>query len=298
MNIYLIGMPGSGKSSVGLELSKKLKIEFIDSDEVISNKYRMSIGDIFEKYSEKTFRDEETLFLKNNLKNKVISTGGGIILKEENLKYFKGIKVFLNADLNTLKKRLEHDNTRPLLKNNKLEDMYSSRINLYRKYSDIEVDSSSDICSIVNTILEKTKKNILVINGPNLNMLGKRKKIYGDLTLEKLNQEISSITPLFDIDFFQSNHEGDIIDIIQKAHKYDALIINPAAFTHYSIGIRDAMEILTIPKIEVHLTDIYKRESFRNVNLIKDVCDKSFVGLKEYSYYNAINYLIEIFYKK
>ena len=124
---------------------------------------------------------------------------------------------------------------------------------------------------------------ILIINGPNLNMLGIRQpevygyKTYSDLVSycqeegAKLNMEIKC---------FQSNHEGEIINEIQKAYKvFDGIVINAGAYTHYSIAIMDALKSVDIPTVEVHLSDIYQRESYRHVSYIKEASIKSIVGL-------------------
>lgn len=133
---------------------------------------------------------------------------------------------------------------------------------------------------------------IAVIHGPNLNILGKRDpKHYGTLTLDQINQTIMDHFSHVDFIFFQSNHEGEIIDYIQDL-TVDALVINAAAYTHTSVAIRDALELLDIPKVEVHLSDITNREDFRKVNYIKDVVDQTFYGKKEQSYLEAIDYIL------
>jgi 3-dehydroquinate dehydratase II len=135
---------------------------------------------------------------------------------------------------------------------------------------------------------------MLVIHGPNLNMLGRRQAShYGQFTLEELHEKLIETFPEIDFSFFQSNHEGDIIDVIHDAMDadFDALLINPGAFTHTSVAIRDALEMIQIPKVEVHLSDIENREPFRKVNLIKDVVDKTFMGHKVESYLEAIEFL-------
>ena len=136
--------------------------------------------------------------------------------------------------------------------------------------------------------------NILVINGPNLNMLGKRpKEHYGSLTLDEINKlMLKEANNEVGIDFYQSNYEGDIITKIQEAiNKYDAIIINPGAYTHTSVAIHDALEIYNGIKIEVHLSEVDNREDFRKVNFVRDVCDKTFAGKKEGSYIEALQYL-------
>lgn len=139
--------------------------------------------------------------------------------------------------------------------------------------------------------------NILIINGPNLNLLGKREpEIYGYETLEDINKMIATEASKLGVntDFFQSNHEGAIIDRIHEAMGViDAIIINPGAYTHYSYAIRDAISSVNIPTIEVHLSDIHSREEFRKVSVIKDVCVKQISGLGPKGYINALNDLAE-----
>ena len=141
-------------------------------------------------------------------------------------------------------------------------------------------------------------KNVLIINGPNLNMLGKRpKEHYGSLTLDEINELITKENNnYFNLDFYQSNYEGDIVTKIQDAvlGKYDAIIINPAAYTHTSVAIHDALEMFNGPKLEVHLSHVDEREAFRRINFVRDVTDKCFSGEKEASYTQAIAYLKNI----
>lgn len=135
---------------------------------------------------------------------------------------------------------------------------------------------------------------VLVLNGPNMNMLGRRdEKVYGKLTLAQICEKMKNYID-WDFVFFQSNHEGDLIDKIQACIDYDAIIINPGGLTHTSICLRDALEIFKGKKVEVHLSDIYARESFRRVNLIADVVDYSIEGEKENGYILAIDYLKSI----
>ena len=125
-------------------------------------------------------------------------------------------------------------------------------------------------------------KKIEIINGPNINLLGKREpNIYGNLTLEKINKEIEDYGKDLNLNtlFFQSNIEGEIVNKIQASEKSDGIIINAAAFTHTSIAIHDALKSLDIPKIEVHISNIYKREEFRHKSLISNVVDGIICGL-------------------
>lgn len=139
--------------------------------------------------------------------------------------------------------------------------------------------------------------NILVIHGPNLNMLGKRnQELYGSMTLDQLYDQLSSEFMDVEFTFYQSNHEGEIIDVIQNSmnEAYDALLINPGAYTHTSIAIRDALDIIKVPKVEVHLSDIDQREAFRKVDYVKDVVNQRFMGKKLDSYIEAVAYLINL----
>ncbi|SHF21262.1 3-dehydroquinate dehydratase [Marinitoga hydrogenitolerans DSM 16785] len=141
---------------------------------------------------------------------------------------------------------------------------------------------------------------ILIVNGPNLNMLGKRpKKIYGSFSYEDLIEEIKqwSIKSGIPVEVFQSNIEGEIINRLQKMN-FKGLIINAGAYTHYSYAIRDALEIIDIPKIELHISNIYKREEFRNKSVIAPVCDGQITGLGLDGYILALEYLKKLLWKE
>jgi 3-dehydroquinate dehydratase II len=133
---------------------------------------------------------------------------------------------------------------------------------------------------------------ILVINGPNLNLLGEREQSqYGSITFEKLkNNCLSKANDLnVDLEFTQSNIEGEIITLIQEAkNKFDGIIINAAGFTHTSVAIRDALDIFKKPIIELHISNIYKREEFRHKSLISDVVSGGIFGLGDNGYILAI----------
>ena len=137
---------------------------------------------------------------------------------------------------------------------------------------------------------------IIVINGPNLNMLGVREpEIYGSQSLQDLNEYIRNFSVLknIEVDFFQSNHEGNIIDVIQESMgKYEAIIINPAAYTHTSIAIADAIRAVGLPTVEVHLSDVNSREEYRKTSYISEHCVATVSGKGFNSYIDAIEIIL------
>ncbi|WDV47951.1 type II 3-dehydroquinate dehydratase [Clostridiaceae bacterium M8S5] len=142
------------------------------------------------------------------------------------------------------------------------------------------------------------KKRILIINGPNINMLKKRNSNhYGIKSLEEIQKLCKNKANELNmcVDFYQSNIEGDIVTRLQEAlGNYDGIVINPAAYTHYSIAIRDAIEILDIPIIEVHLSNIHKREEFRHKSLTAEVCTGQICGLGYIGYLVAIDAISQL----
>lgn len=126
-------------------------------------------------------------------------------------------------------------------------------------------------------------KKILILNGPNLNLLHKRdKKFYGDVSLEKIENDCRELATELGVEVVlkQSNNEGELVDFIQDAvENFDGIIINAAAYTHTSVAIRDALEIFQKPKIELHISNIFKREEFRQNSFLSDVVDAVISGL-------------------
>ncbi|MBE5962659.1 MAG: type II 3-dehydroquinate dehydratase [Lachnospiraceae bacterium] len=144
---------------------------------------------------------------------------------------------------------------------------------------------------------------LLVINGPNINFLGIREKgIYGQEDYDYLIQMIKEKAEKekIEIHTFQSNFEGGIIDRIQQAYfdETEGIIINPGAYTHYSYAVRDALASVEIPKIEVHISNIHKREEFRHTSVTAPVCDAQIAGLGLYGYCAAIDAMIHMISKK
>ena len=140
--------------------------------------------------------------------------------------------------------------------------------------------------------------NILIINGPNLNLLGEREQSqYGSISFDELKERCSKKSKELNInlDFIQSNIEGEIVTIIQDARKkYDGMIINAAGFTHTSVSIRDALDIFKNPIIELHISNIYKREEFRHKSMISGVVTSVICGLGANGYILAINAMQEL----
>jgi len=141
-------------------------------------------------------------------------------------------------------------------------------------------------------------KKILVIHGPNLDLLGQREpKIYGKVTLKQINDELKAVAKKRKVNLTikQSNHEGKIVDLIGKSkNRYDALLINPAAYTHTSVAIRDAIAASGVLTVEVHLSNIYGREEFRQKSLITPVVKGTVLGFGYKSYILGLEALIDL----
>jgi len=138
---------------------------------------------------------------------------------------------------------------------------------------------------------------ILVIHGPNLNLLGRREtSVYGTQTLEDINNALAGLAKELGVEVTlrQSNHEGEIVDMIQDSEDFDAIIINPAAYTHTSIAIRDAISAVSKPTIEVHISNIHKREEFRQRSLIAPVASGQISGFGPDSYLLALRAAVNI----
>ena len=139
---------------------------------------------------------------------------------------------------------------------------------------------------------------IVVIQGPNLNMLGVREQnIYGPMKLEQIHAQMKDVATQngVEIEFFQSNLEGEIVDKVQECYgEAQGIIINAAAYTHTSIAIRDAISAVAIPAIEVHISNIHRREEFRKENMIAPVCASSVVGFGPFGYHLAMMGMLQI----
>lgn len=307
-NLILIGFMGSGKTSTGLRLSYRLRKSVEDTDRMIERREGRSVSEIFAGDGEEYFREKETELLREltgRTYTSIFSLGGGTPVRPENRELLKrlGTVVLLRIRPETVYERLKGDTARPLLQcDNPLErirELMESRREAYESCADfiLDVDDMGieDIAEAIVKEIEKMK--ILVINGPNINFLGIREKsVYGvqnyqyllDLIQKKAEESGNEIA------VFQSNHEGAIIDRIQEAY-YDGtegIVINPGAYTHYSYAIRDALASITVPKVEIHISDITKREEFRKISVTAPVCDRQIYGRGLDGYLQAIDYII------
>lgn len=312
-NIVLIGFMGSGKTTVGIRLSYHLRKSIEDTDKLIERREKRTIRDIFDRDGEECFRKLETELLREavvKMKNQIVSVGGGTPVKEENRELLKqlGTVIYFRVKPETVCDRLKNDTTRPLLQcENPLERitaLMEQRKEAYESCADIIIDvdelSMQQVVDKVLSELERKQKEkamkILVINGPNLNFLGIREKsVYGtqdyDYLLNLIQKKAKETG--CEIETYQSNHEGAIIDRIQQAY-FDGtkgIVINPGAYTHYSYAIRDALASITVPKVEVHISNIQEREEFRKISVTAPVCDKQIYGQGLDGYLQAIDFI-------
>lgn len=140
-------------------------------------------------------------------------------------------------------------------------------------------------------------KRILIINGPNLNLLGRREpEIYGSKTMEDVLSELRAEYPSVQIDYYQSNHEGDLIDTIQKAGygevKYEGIVINAGGYSHTSVALADAISSVSVPAVEVHISNIFAREEYRRQSRLSEVCRGIIAGLGTGGYSLAVKALL------
>lgn len=307
-NLVLIGFMGSGKTSVGVKLSYRLQVSVEDTDKLIERREGRSINEIFADDGEEYFRQLETELLgelaeKNG--SRIYSVGGGTPVRTENRGLLKrlGKVVYLRVSPETVYERLKNDSTRPLLQCvdplSRIRQLMEERREAYEACADVVIDADKlDMESILKRIVEETEKmKLLVINGPNINFLGIREKsIYGTQDyrylldmIKKKGEETGS-----DITVFQSNHEGAIIDRIQEAYfdGTEGIVINPGAYTHYSYAIRDALASIQVPKVEIHISDITKREEFRKTSVTAPACDRQIYGKGLDGYLQAIDYIL------
>ncbi len=374
-NIVLIGFMGSGKTSVGLRLSYRLRRPVEDTDKLIERREGRTISDIFAAEGEAYFRSLETELLGELAEtdwSRIYSVGGGTPVRPCNRELLRrlGTVVYLRVRPETVYERLKGDTARPLLQCSRplerIRELSESRREAYETAAHfiLDVDNLS-LREIVDRIEEldriqekgmqgnglgdsvqgnqgqgngartsspgenrdgireygakregteegagrngqsgfggedgRRNMRLLVINGPNINFLGIRERsVYGnqdyqyllDMIERKAQETGSRIT------VFQSNHEGAIIDRIQEAYfdGTEGIVINPGAFTHYSYAIRDALASIKVPKVEIHISDITKREEFRKVSVTAPVCDHQIYGQGLEGYLQAVDFVLK-----
>ncbi len=307
-NIILTGFMGSGKTSVGLRLSYRLRMPVEDTDKLIERRAGCSVAEIFAEKGEDWFRERETELLRelpDRKQGRIYSLGGGTPVRPGNRELLRqlGKVVYLRVRPETVYERLKGDDTRPLLQCTdplgRIRQLMESRREAYESAAHLVLDTDDmSVDEITEKIAEEIyRMKLLVINGPNLNFLGIREKsVYGaedyqyllDLIRKKAEETGNDIT------VFQSNHEGAIIDRIQEAYfdGTEGIVINPGAYTHYSYAIRDALASITVPKVEIHISDITKREDFRKVSVTAPVCDRQIYGQGLEGYLQAIDFIL------
>lgn len=304
-NIVLIGMMGAGKTTCGRLLAEKLDRPFVDCDEVIEGFAGRSVSEIFASDGEDAFRDLESTVIRelSAQEGLVIAAGGGAVLRQANVAALRsnGVILFLDRPAEEIFDRVDMAD-RPLAQNGREAFLATFRLRLpaYRTAADAIIFDFSSPEATVAEILTKLRsvgRKFLVINGPNLNLLGRREPdIYGNRSYDDLCRMIREHAEArgAEADCFQSNHEGAIIDTIQQAEgKYDAIIINPGAYTHYSYAIHDALKAVNVPAYEVHISDIHDREPFRAVSVTAPACVGQICGLGFEGYLRAMDCFME-----
>ena len=292
-NLILIGMPGSGKTTVGEALSHLTGREAVDLDQMIETTAGCSIPEIFQREGESGFRARERAAAEEAGKRTgvILLTGGGIIKTAENYAalHQNGRIYQLVRDLSLLPTEGRPVPGRDLAA-------------MWRSGRPCTPDSGT--WRLTTAARWRTPPppsggifvHILVVNGPNMNMLGIRQpEIYGHETYEDLKALIRAEADRLgaSVSFFQSNHEGALVDAIQQAYfdHVDGIIINPAAYTHTSVALLDAVKAVGIPTVEVHVSDPDSREEFRRVSYIRAACAATIRGHGLQGYVEALRFL-------
>lgn len=304
-NVALIGMMGSGKTTCGQLLAQRLGRPFVDCDDYIQVQAGRTIPELFADLGEEGFRALErraiqTLSTREGL---VLATGGGAVLRPENVDALRrgGLLVLLDRPPEECYDGLAVEG-RPLAQGGRQAflDTYAARRAAYEGAADFTVTRFSSLEETVEEILSRLTipfLRFLVLNGPNLNLLGRREPgIYGNESYEALCRLVRDHAAAHSAAAvcFQSNHEGAIIDQIQAADGvFDAIIINPGAYTHYSYAILDALKAVSVPAFEVHISHIDQREPFRAVSVTAPACVGQIYGHGFQGYLMAMDHFLE-----
>lgn len=304
-NIILIGMMGCGKTTAGRLLAQQLGRPFVDCDELMEGHTGRTIAEIFAQDGERGFRSLESQVLEqlSNQEGLVIATGGGAVLSRKNVISLRrnGTLVFLDRPIDEICASLDTKD-RPLAQDGHQAFVarHQHRMPHYLTAADVIIHNFSTPEATVAEILEKISelgKKFLIINGPNLNLLGKRDpEHYNHESYASLCAMIQqyAVEHNSSATCFQSNHEGAIIDQIQAAEGvYDAIVINPGAYAHYSYAIADALQEVDIPAFEVHIGNIRTQASFRSLSVTAPACVGQIYGLGFVSYLRAMDYFLK-----
>lgn len=304
-NIVLIGMMGSGKSTCGQLLAQRLGRPFADCDAEVERASGRSIPQIFAQEGEAAFRDLEHQAVQElaGRPGQVIAAGGGTVLRADNVAALRrgGVLVFLQRPAEEIYDGLDRQ-SRPLAQGGRQTflDTYARRLPAYQAAADLTVSDFSSPQATAEQALqlvEGYRMRFLVLNGPNLNLLGSREPgIYGDQSYDALCALVRGHARARGASAVcvQSNHEGDLIDQIQAAPGvYDAIILNPGAYTHYSYAILDALKAVDVPAYEVHISHIDQRESFRAVSVTAPACVGQLYGHGFQGYLMAMDHFLE-----
>ncbi len=330
--IVLVGFMGAGKTTAGRLLAESLGVPFVDVDEAIVAVQGRSVADIFAADGEAGFRRIEADRIAELLggEEAVVALGGGALGTPAVREAVTGHRVvLLDVPLAEALARVGGDQERPMLARPDLAEVYAGRQRDYRdaasvvvRWPDARPPRSPRTCwrrspTFLESGLEERasasrrasargragrgrvgRMDVLVINGPNLNTLGTREpEIYGSTTLADIEDGLRAQAEAagLSLDAFQSNHEGEIIDRLHAARTDGTrfVIINPGAFTHTSVAIRDAFAAVAIPFCEVHISNVHAREEFRRHSYLSDLAVGVLTGFGGFGYTMAMSYVID-----
>lgn len=310
-HIIIIGFKSVGKSTIAALLADRLACDLIDLDrEIEIAENNLNCREIVEQKGEDYFREIEAQKLAELIERPaaVIALGGGAVLNLKNRELIKNhIIVHVTAAKNTVYERILAGG-RPAYYNHEsplkdvFNELWEARQKIYKELATITVENK-DLNSTVDEIALKIRgtkielKNILLLHGPNLNLLGLRdSKHYGSGTLADLEIYVQNLAKDkgYRVNHYQSNSEGDLIDILQSESSFHAgIIINPGALSHYSYALHDALLDTKIPSVEVHLSNLEERENWRQHSVTAAACIAKIHGKKWEGYREALELLVE-----